>query len=100
MSLFVPFESMDSDIIYECKSYQYLHGSCGYYFHMSVRKTGDSNDKSMVVTQGILFDYLIAVREGNWRTRFTLKKKNLILNETSSEDVIFILEHNNRIILN
>jgi hypothetical protein len=100
MSLFVTLESMDRDIGYECKSYQYLHNNCGYYYHTTVRKFGDSNDKTMIVTNGIIFDYLQEVRERNSFTRFTFKKKNLMLSETNNEDVIIIIEHNNRVVLN
>ena len=100
MSLFVTFESMDNDIIYTCKSYQYLHGTCGYYFYIIIRKYGDNGDKVMIVRDGILYDWLIKMIDSNSFTRFTFKKMNTQMSTDNSQDNVIIPVHNPRIALN
>ena len=74
MSISVTINSLVSDIRYTCKSYQYLHGNCGYYYNIIINEFNDTTDKVMIITQGILFDYLENVRESNSFTRFTFSK--------------------------
>jgi len=52
------FDNMELNTEYECVKYKPIYDRSGLYYILKVRKDGESNEKTMVITDGCIFDKL------------------------------------------
>lgn len=59
---------------YTAQTYQYLYGSCGYYYLLKLQATGEDAFK-LLVTEGVIHDKLEDIRSGaSSSTQFLVKR--------------------------
>jgi len=98
--LYLIADNIDGDVYYTVLSYRFMSGSCGYFYQIIVRKVGATVSQTMIVRDGILYDYLENMRKNNIAKRFKFKKSNIALSESVNNDYIIIAGYNELITLN
>jgi len=72
------FENMELNTEYECLKYRPVFPKWRLYYVIKVQKVGDTNKKTMIITDGCVFDKLDKFRLEFTRCKFSLKKLKLI----------------------
>jgi len=70
-------ENMELNTEYECVKYRPVFAKWGLYYVIKVQKVGDINKKTMIITDGCIFDKLDKFRLEFTRAKFSLKKLKL-----------------------
>jgi len=74
MSERLTFENMELNTEYECLKYRPVFAQWGLYYIIKVQNVGDINKKTMVITDGCIFDKLDKFKLEFTRAKFSLKK--------------------------
>jgi len=68
---------MELNTEYECVKYRPVFAKWGNYYVIKVQKVGDISKKTMIITDGCIFDKLDKFRPEFTRSKFSLKKLKL-----------------------
>jgi len=82
------FESMELNTECECIKYRPLFAKSGVYYCIKVQKVGDTNKRTMIITNGCIFDKLELFRLELTRCKFSFKKIEIDSLNNSVIDVI------------
>jgi len=56
------FENMELNVEYECLKYRPVYAKWGLYYVIKVQKVGGINKKTMIITDGCIFDKLKKIK--------------------------------------
>jgi len=93
------FENMELNVEYECIKYRPVYARHGLYYVIKVQKVGDINKKTMVITDGCIFDKLDKFRLEFTRAKFSLKKIEIDSLNNSLINVITIIGDHDSVVL-
>jgi len=82
------FDNMEMDVEYECVKFRLLYASCGYYYTIKVRKVGETTNRTMIITDGCIFDKLEKFRLEFTRCKFSFRKMNVDSLNNTTHDII------------
>jgi len=84
---------------YECIKYRPVFAKNGLYYCIKVQKVGDTNKRTMIITDGCIFDKLEQFRLEFTRSKFSLKKIKINSLNNSVINVITIVGDLDSVIL-
>jgi len=93
------FENMELGVEYECIKYRPVFAQCGLYYCTKVQKAGNNNKKTMIITDGCIFDKLNQFRLEFTRCKFSFKKFEIDSLNNSVIQVITIIGDHDSVIL-
>jgi len=93
------FENMELNVEYECIKYRPVFAKWGLYYVIKVQIVGDINKKTMVITDGYIFDKLDKFRLEFTRAKFSLKKIEIDSLNNTLIDVITIIGDHDSVVL-
>jgi len=94
MSDHLTFDNMELNVEYECVKYRPVFAKWGIYYVIKVKKVGDINKRTMIITDGCIFDKLDKFRLEFTRAKFSFKKIEIdSLNNTLSHVITIIGDH-------
>jgi len=93
------FENMELNVEYKCIKYRHVFARHGLYYVIKVKKVGDINKKTMIITDGCIFDKLDKFRLEFTRAKFSLKKIAIDSLNNSLMNVITIIGDHDSVVL-
>jgi len=90
---------MELNVEYECIKYTPVFAKHGLYYVIKVQKVGDINKKTMVITDGCIFDKLDKFRLEFTRAKFSFKKIEIDSLNNSLINIITIIGDHDSVIL-
>jgi len=88
------FDDMELNVEYECLKYRPVFARHGLYYVIKVQKVGDINKKTMVVTDGFIFDKIDKFILGFTKAKFSFKKIEIdSLNNTLINVITIVGDH-------
>jgi len=93
------FENMEMYIEYECIKYTPIFAKCGLYYVIRVRKVIESNEKTMIITDGCIFDKLDKFTLEFTKCKFSFMKIEAHSLNNNVIDVITIVGDHDSVIL-
>jgi len=74
MDKYLTVNNMEMYVVYECIKYTPIFARSGLYYVIRVRKVGESEEKTMVVTDGCIFNKINQLRIESSRSKFSFIK--------------------------
>jgi len=71
------FDNMELNTEYECVKHRSVFAKWGIYYVIKVQNVGDINNRTMIITDGYIFDKLEKFRLEFTRCKFSFKKSKL-----------------------
>jgi len=93
------FENMELNTEYEYVKYRPVFAKWGLYYVIKVQKVGDITKKTMIITDGCIFDKLDKFRLEFTRCKFSLKKIEIDSLNNTLIDVITIIGDRDSVVL-
>ena len=94
---FLDFNTLEQDVVYTVRSFQYLYGTTGYFYVIRFTKPDNTVYYMNVregTTEGNLYDKLQTIRTGSEKKRFTFTKTNVRISSTLNTPFIIISGEN------
>jgi len=96
----ITFDNMERNVEYECLKYRPIFARSGLYYCIQVKKVGDNDNKrTMIITDGCIFDKLEQFRTEFTRCKFSFKKIEVDALNNSVNDIIIIMGDHDSVIL-
>jgi len=93
------FDNMEMYVEYECVKYTPIFAKWGLYYVIKVRKVGEVEQKTMIITDGCIFDKLDKFRLEFTRYKFSFMKIEAHSLNNNVIDVITIVGDHYSVIL-
>jgi len=93
------FNNMEMYVEYECVKYTPIFEKCGLYYVIRVRKVGESSEKTMIITEGCIFDKLDKFRLEFTRCKFSFMKIEAHSLNNNVINVITIVDDHDSVVL-
>jgi len=93
------FDNMEIYVEYECVKYTPIFAKWGLYYVIKVRKVGESEQRTMIITDGCIFDKLDKFRLEFTRCKFSFMKIEAHSLNNNVTNVITIVGDHDSVIL-
>jgi len=94
------FEIMELNFDYECLKYRPVYAKWGLYYVIKIQKVGDKNKKTMIITNGCIFDKLEKIKSSVLiPVKFSFKKIEIDSLNNTLIDVITIVGDHDSVVL-
>jgi len=94
------FENMELNVEYECLKYRPVYAKWGLYYVIKVQRVGDINKKTMIITDGCIFDKLEQIKSSVLiPVKFSFKKIEIDLLNNSLINVVAIIGDHDSVVL-